>query len=218
MTTKPTTSYWTNNATYRTEPATGRKNTGYEYEDKPAYQHFNWLLYHIYEWVNWISEWIGGWYTIGSNGDYASLNAAIADSKTKIKLKEDLLVSSIQTISLDKVILNFNGFKIYTGTSAIASALLAITGNDCIVDAYIESNNTSGSTTTGLSITGDGNSIRCFIKQNGAGGTLTNGCVIESGAIANDLSMFTEETLGTMTNRLVNNAGFGDNNYISMER
>ncbi len=55
MANKPTnTPFWTNNATYRTEPSTAKKNTGWIFLEKPPFQWFNWLTYNLYSFIDWL--------------------------------------------------------------------------------------------------------------------------------------------------------------------
>lgn len=78
----------TTNAAVRSEPSSGKKATGWASNERPPFQHFNWLFYNIDQWIKYfdteIDDGIAGFGTLvdhkvgsDSNADYASLKACL---------------------------------------------------------------------------------------------------------------------------------------------
>ena len=58
MTTKPTSkTLWTNGiADNRNEPDSSKKNTGFLTDERPGFQHFNWLIWIIGQWIDYLEN------------------------------------------------------------------------------------------------------------------------------------------------------------------
>ena len=193
----------TGSSSYRTDPS-GLKTTGWADEDYIAGDHLNWLLHTTGLWLRWLDSLHSEFVTVGggSYDDYADIASAVSASKNKIILTSDIDVTVEQGWTLSNGVIIGNGFKL-SGTSAIGTAILKITGNENIIkDLVIQGTNTSGTHTNGFEITSDLNQcygIRVF--QNGTGGTMTDG--VDISGDYNQIDVIIKTKLGTMTNTLV---------------
>ena len=135
--------------------------------------------------------------TVGTYGDYATLAAAIAASKSRIMLVSNITTTAEIDFTFSNGMILGQGFKIQ-GTSAITGSILEISGDENLVDVHVEGTHTTGTTTNGLELTGDKNFVRSYIAQNGAGGTITN--AINDGGSNNIIEYSVEDKAGTITN------------------
>ena len=151
--------------------------------------------------------------SVGTDGEYATIKLAIAASKKKLLLCSDISVTEEQDFSLSNGCIISNGFKII-GSSAIAGAILKVSGNDIDLDVNIEGTHTSGTTTKGLEITGARAKGKARIFQNGAGGTITTG-VVTSGNY-NQLDFTIDDLVGTITTAVTDSGTLNDLRYIDL--
>lgn len=185
-------------------PSGSKKTTGWQPEEKPPAENFNWFWQLVSEWIDWFDQFVGDYYTVGTGGDYADVNAAIADSKTKIRLIEDLIVTSLQDISLDNVILDFNGFKIGTTTNSLAGVLELSGDNIKLKNAYVYAAHSSGTNTAILVVSGDYCKVNGCRVENNAAGTSTTGVVISGSN--NNFDGIILQNAGTITNKVTNSS------------
>lgn len=158
----------------------------------------------LYGRTNWddIPDYIlSPWVTVGTNGEYASLAAAITASKTHVRFVSNISVTSETDWTLSNGIIDGNGYSmLVTDSNPITGSILQISGDEnVVVNLTLENNDTTGTTTNGLEIDGDKNrGIGLFIFQNGAGGTLTNG--LKNTGSSNEVDAIVEDKAGTITN------------------
>jgi len=200
---KPT-SYvdWANgSASYRTEPSSGKKGTGFVYQEYPPGDELNWLFYNVGLWTRWLGNSVfKDFATVGSGtyDDYADINAAVAGGASKIILTSDIEVTTQQTFSINDGIIIGNGYSILQTTGA-AIHMLYVSGYNCrINDLTFYLTNTTGTVTSALTIVNYATQARGIrIQQNGAGGTLTNGLYVN--ANYNIFDGIIRNQAGTMT-------------------
>lgn len=224
MAKKPTSkTEWTEagGSAYRSEPTTAHKAIGYVYEEKPAFEEFNWLLWNLGKWVEWFEDIFTDYVEVGvgSDVDYNDINSAIADGKSKIVLVSDIEVSSVQNFSASDGILKTNGFKIKAVSDIPVDGVLNISGNNNEVDVNISLTDTSGNpTSNGILISGDSNNIKLKLSQDGIGGILT--VAVQSTGTGNKINAYVGlSAAGTITTGLfLSAASEGNDCVITMNR
>ena len=192
------------NTLYRVEPGVSKKLTGYLFEEKPVYEHWNWAMWNVGRWTRWLSSLFSGYYQIGAGVvDYGDVNTAMADSSKFLYLANDSTLVN-QTFNLSDGFLKTSGAKI-TNTSAPGGSILEISGSNNDVEVIIDNKNTM---TDGLLVSGNGNRVHVKIFNSGAF-TLTNAVHLTGNY--NTVDAIVVKTAGTITNPIVD-AGT-DNNY-----
>ena len=200
----------------RLEPSSGKKDTGWIYQEFPAGNHLNYNIWLLDQWTKFLAFAFQDFVMVGSNSfnDYATIVLAIAGGKKKLILTSDIEVTAQQNFSLSDGIIIGNGFKI-KGTAAIAGAILLISGSDNrLKDLIAEGTHTSGTIIDGIKVSGSrnqGSGIR--VNQNGAGGTMTDG--FDFSGNDNQLDVMTRQIAGTLTNTLTDTGT--DNDYRLVE-
>lgn len=188
---------------YRGEPSGAKKLVGWIKKERPSFRWFNWLTWHVYETLSWIYDFQTDFYLVGTNGDYADINSAIADGVTRIALCSDIVVDAEQDISLADVILKTNGYSIISDTDAIAGAILKISGQNFSAHGLIKilSANTTGNTTNGISVTASDALFRARIIQSGVG-TLDEGLTVDTACEGCKIYAHFVEQGGVITTKL----------------
>lgn len=102
---------WTSaNPSVRTEPTGGKKNTGWDINERPAREFMNWLFFNIDEWIDYfegVTDSLLGLdatfdAVVGVNGTHATINDLMADGD--IALFKRILVTTPQTLTATQVI------------------------------------------------------------------------------------------------------------------
>lgn len=117
----------------RTEPTSGKKNTGWTIDERPAFQYMNWLFFNIDEWIDYFEEVTDGFIGfqaiydafVGTGGlaTHATINDAMVDvsAGARILVLNSATINTIQQITKNNVIVEFQGNVVYTkGTATTA--------------------------------------------------------------------------------------------------
>lgn len=160
-----------------------------------------------------------GFVTVGTGGEYADINAAVAANKNKIILTSDINTAVQQLWSLNNGVIIGNNYAI-NGTVAIAGdGILRISGDDNILkDLQIIGTHTSGTTGKGLVITNNKVRNQCYgikIFQSGAGGTMTYGLDIAGGDY-NQIDCIIQAFAGTITSAYSDSGTLNDVRIIDL--
>lgn len=151
MATKPSSKIdWTeSNPSVRVEPTSGKKNTGWNIDERPPREYFNWLFFNIDEWIDYLEEvtdGIAGAIEIyaayigtvspGSLASHASINAAMADvdvtTGSRILVLESATLTTIQVISKPDIQVDFKPNVTYTKGSVATG--IRISQDGCVIN------------------------------------------------------------------------------------
>lgn len=126
------------------EPTSGKKTAGWNADERPSFEHFNWLFQNVSDWITYlegITDTVAGLTKLydayvgavvsGSIATHASLQAVMADSAigpgARILILEDLTVDTIQQITKNNVEIDFKPGVVYT--KGVASSALQISAD-----------------------------------------------------------------------------------------
>lgn len=119
---------WTSaNPAVRIEPTGSKKNTGWGIGERPPREFMNWLFFNIDEWIDYFEEVTDGfgqqYAAIVGTGFYADINAAVAavGAGDRILVLESATINVIQSISKNRLQIDFQPGVIYTKGSAAAA-------------------------------------------------------------------------------------------------
>lgn len=110
------------------EPTSGEKLAGYAPNQRPGNKKFNWLLGNMSDWIDYFEtatdQFAGVYQAIVGTGFYADINAAVAAvaAGSRILVLDSATINTIQSISKNRIQIDFQPGVIYTKGSA-ASAL-----------------------------------------------------------------------------------------------
>lgn len=137
---------WTSaNPSVRVEPTSGKKNTGWNIDERPPREYMNWLFFNIDEWIDYfeaVTDTLAGFQQLysafigtvspGGLATHASINAAMADvgvtQGSRIVVLEDATLTTIQQISKQNIQLEFLPGVTYTKGSVATGLQISADG------------------------------------------------------------------------------------------
>jgi hypothetical protein len=162
---------------YRIEPTDAHRAVGYTYEEKPAWEEFNWLAWNLGRWAHWVADIFRDYCVVGtgSDTDYPLISSAIAAGYKKIMLITDITIGATEDFTLSNGVLKTNGFKILVPVGIAAVGALKISGSNNEIDVDIElTHDNTPNSIAALVVSGDSNDIKVRITKSTANGVITD--------------------------------------------
>lgn len=130
---------WTSaNPSVRTEPTSGKKNTGWNIDERPPREFMNWLFFNIDEWIDYFeqqTDLLQGFDAIvgtGGSATHADLNAVMADGAisagARIFVRDSATINTVQQLTKNNIEVQFGPGVTYTKGTAARALQLTGTG------------------------------------------------------------------------------------------
>ena len=201
-----------------TEPSVSKKANGYNVQEKPPREYFNWFQNIVSLWQFYFGGQSQELIVISSNADeqdYATLAAYIADAPAagdKVLIKETQALTA-QMVIPDDITLRILDGVLFTRSTLDAASVIEL-GSNWIIEGILNLVlSQTGTTAKAIEIDGD-NGFGDIVVENSSTGTLTDAFAINAGKVNNHIRGIAKNSGGGALTNVLTDSSASDSNDV----